>query len=392
MNHPCLEVIFQSLREEFDRQYDIKDPGKEDPDRIAFQKAVYGLRCPVSALVVHLPGKVTFWGGAEGDVVSYVRLDLETPGTANWTFLGEASSDEVLSNLAIARSLLLKDPDSDYLEALAKGTTMGASDHSPDWLMIAVAGDIRTCSNIDAWLAIETFMVDFQPRLVSRAGTKLEFEKVYSLMPGAPQTAAQLLTSNRLGTPIVPNVSPEDFDALTRHAEAINGALLIPKVPEEVAKTFEMARQLYIYSCFHHWLSTAAHHYLFLAIEAAVKHRWCATLTNPVIVTSKKGATISLHRPHHQDFFEIRAKHNNDKDWDYRNIKVNGRCFEPSTEKLIDALGEAGLLSKWQQRRLKGGVRLRNHFSHRESGILIPVGADRFIDIARDLNYLFHTL
>src|SRR5437870_564649 len=132
MGQACLDVIFRSLREEFDRRYNISDPDAEHPDTVAFQKAVHALQCPVSAIVVHLPKKITFWGGTECDVVSYVRLDLETPGNASWHFVGEFKSDQILSDPSIAKSFLQQEPDPDYLLCLSNGTTMGASDRSPD--------------------------------------------------------------------------------------------------------------------------------------------------------------------------------------------------------------------------------------------------------------------
>ena len=386
----CLDVIFRSIREEFDRRYNITDPDAIDPDIIAFQKAIHALQCPVTALVVHLPNNISFWGGIECDSVSYIRLDLETPGHATWDFLGEFTTEQILANPSIAKSLLSQEPSSDYLQVLANGQTIGASDRAPDWLMIGIGGDVRTRQTIDTWFLMETLMMDFQPRIVSRAGTKLEFDKVYALQQPPTRSAAQLLSTDIHGDAIVPTVVEDDFQALTEQAKLAGEAQLIPKVPKGVSDTFEIARQLYTYACFHHWLSTAAHHYLFLAIEAAVKYRWCATLPNPVTVTNKAGVTTTLQKPHHQDFFHLREKYNNDKAWDYHNILVNGQRFEPSAEKLVDELGKLKLLTKWQQRRLKAGIRLRNHFSHREMGIIFPAGADRFLDIARDLNYLFH--
>jgi hypothetical protein len=386
-----LDMIFRCIREEFDRQYRINDPEDTDPDTVAFQKAVHGMRCPVTALVVRLPKRISFWSNIECDRVSYVRLDLEKQGISGWEFLGEFASDDILKRRDLANALLLQEPSPEYLESLANGTTGGASERSPEWLMLGVAGDIREVSTVDAWLAVETLMFDFQDGIVRRAGTKLDFHRDYHLHPPPLPSLEKLLQTHEMGRTIVPKVDPADFKPLLERAERVNSILLIPKVPHEVAITFEIARQLHVYSSFQHLLGTAAHHYLFLAIEAAVKHRWTATLPDPVEVTNKVGGKILLSKPRHQECFEIQAKQNGDKAWHFGKLKVNGRAFIPKIDDLVDELCSARLLSKWQQRRLKAGIRMRNHFSHREFSIIMPAGEDRFRDIAKDINHLFHS-
>src|SRR5262245_12594929 len=106
MSQAYLDVIFRSIKEEFDKRYNITDPDDTDPDTIAFQKAVHALNCPVTALIVRLPKKISYWGGIECEMVSYVRLDLESPSSPSWNFLGEYKSDEFLANPNLAKALL----------------------------------------------------------------------------------------------------------------------------------------------------------------------------------------------------------------------------------------------------------------------------------------------
>lgn len=384
--------IFDSIRKEFDRRYQIKDPDATDPDTIAFQKAVHSLCCPVSGLVMRLPSAIRFWQTDNCDVVSFIRLDLEKQGTQGWEFLGEHSAQRLVGQREELRALFLSDPDLDTVQSLTSGTLLGTSNRTPDWIMWAIPGDIRTAPQLDAYLIIEALMFDYQERIVSRAKTKLDFEKHYGLTPPSPRSALEILTAHSLGGFDPARLDTSAFEPLVARARSVDSILLIPKVPTEVSTTFEIARELYIYSAFHHWLGTPACHYLYLALEAAIKHRWCATLKKPILVTNKKGAQVTLVKPRHQDFFELKAKNGGEKAWGHRNILVNGRKFTSSTEGLVDDLLNLGILSKWQLMRLKSGLRLRNIYSHREFSTIFPAGIDRIREVGRDLNLLFHSL
>ena len=53
----------------------------------------------------------------------------------------------------------------------------------------------------------------------------------------------------------------------------VSDIVLIPQVPESVKRTFETAKQLFVFSYFSYALSTTSQHYAFLTLEAAIQAR-----------------------------------------------------------------------------------------------------------------------
>jgi hypothetical protein len=130
-------------------------------------------------------------------------------------------------------------------------------------------------------------------------------------------------------------------------------------VPAEVARIFNTAKKLYIFGLFEYQFFTVSHHYAYLAIEAAVYHRWSQTQPKPFVLTHGK-EQMTVHDSGRGSI----ARFCEDKGWNRREVKLNGRRFPFSTTSLLARLRQSGIITEFQHRQLETKLRLRNIHSH----------------------------
>src|SRR5437588_241936 len=140
--------------------------------------------------------------------------------------------------------------------------------------------------------------------------------------------------------------------------EAVCDIQLIPKVPRDIQLTFQRAKDIYISGYFRYDFYTVAVHYAGLAIEAAVKARWTASLPQNVTLECG-GKTRDMMFPSQTKIFKFLMK----KKWDRNKTLVDGKPFPASTEKLLDWLEREGIVTKWERGRLRTGLDMRNALS-----------------------------
>jgi hypothetical protein len=138
----------------------------------------------------------------------------------------------------------------------------------------------------------------------------------------------------------------------------VSDIVLIPRVPDSVKRTFQVTKQLFVFSYFSYPLATTSQHYAFLALEAAVQARWSAMLPRDTIVEFGNGSSTKFVQPTHKDLYRHwRADHK---------ITVNGEKFPNSTYELLRVLLKKGVIQTWQLAKVEAGINLRNDFSHLE--------------------------
>jgi hypothetical protein len=171
----------------------------------------------------------------------------------------------------------------------------------------------------------------------------------------------------------------EDWQAM------VNDIVLIPQVPDSVSRTFRVAKQLFVFSYFVYAFSTVSQHYAFLALEAALQARWCATLPPRTVVEFRNGGrTECQRRPTHKDLYRL---------WQVdKKIRVNGERFPHSTNELLRALLKKGIISTWQQERIEAAINLRNSLSHLEFAPIMPASAGALVVTAELINAMFDSV
>jgi hypothetical protein len=180
--------------------------------------------------------------------------------------------------------------------------------------------------------------------------------------------------------------------SLRERQENVAAIQLIPQVPEAVKEVIRRAKRLYIFGHFEYSFFTVADHYAYAALEAAIFHRWNATLPERLQLVYK---TKNQQENAVIDRIGWRRIHDycRQQRWRLQNLEINGRPFPISVAKVVDQLREDHILNDWQHWRMRNVyLGLRNSHSHLEFCSTSLPGADTIEHVVREINTLFDSL
>ena len=212
----------------------------------------------------------------------------------------------------------------------------------------------------------------------------IDFNTKYGLVPEPIMDDAELLSADPLSSMFV-RVDTGQMPSLKDVQTALSAILLIPKVPESVKRTFQIAKRLYLFGRFEYGFYSVSHHYAYLAMEAAILSRWTASLHNPVLVEAKSFRQ-QMTTPTHGQLAELY--------WmkDGRTFLVDGLPFPNSPTKVLKRLRDTGTIDSGTEVRLLAAIGLRNDFSHHESPTVLPPTTGALSATAELINMLFDSL
>jgi hypothetical protein len=217
-----------------------------------------------------------------------------------------------------------------------------------------------------------------------------DFRSKYDLQSDSILTDDELVKWN----PISEQYRDSSYQQLSlrERQENVASIQLIPQVPESVREVIRRAKRLYIFGHFEYSFFTVADHYAYAALEAAIFHRWNATLPAKLQLLyehKKRRENAVLDRTgwrRIQDYCRQQG-------WHPQNLEVNGRAFPTSASKVVDRLREDRILNDWQHWRMRNVyLSLRNSHSHLEFCSTSLPGADTIEHVVREINTLFDSL
>ncbi len=173
-------------------------------------------------------------------------------------------------------------------------------------------------------------------------------------------------------------------DIIREVQERVARAKLIRTVPDEVARVIHVANRLYIFGLFDYEFFTVSQHYAYLAVEAALYHRWSATQSKPFVLTHGIDQ-LTIHDSGRGTIYRI-CEH---KKWNRRNLRVNGQPFPFTTGSLLAKLRNARIITEWQYQDFGYWLKQRNAHSHREFGPLEMPDASVIHGAVEIVNALF---
>jgi hypothetical protein len=165
---------------------------------------------------------------------------------------------------------------------------------------------------------------------------------------------------------------------------------LIPKIPEDVQRVFKCAKDLYVFGWFRYHFFTVSHHYAFLALEAAIKHRYILSLGGKAILKNRKSETREISKPSYEAIWNF-CKTNRKLGWAAKRIKVNDEPFPYDMKKLLDWLVSKRIITKRERHFFDAGIQLRNSLSHLEKASIFMPSAQVLRRVAYQINTLFHS-
>jgi len=387
-------IVSSYVHEMFHRSFPpFKDDGDVSPTIVALRDAFYAFPVPTDVLLIDC-GKVQ-------PVEPRLYLDNEEEEGPIWTLIahhvGEAPGRGItfhgtrsLAELDTYCSLLkerfaIRDDDGSQ-EIIRDLKNTGFRDHQSLDIVDFIPFDIRERPEAYAKYLAESLLMDNSEMLIPRFKKEIDYNAVYGL-PTDAILSLEDWTKIDPTTAMFVNLSDGKPPTFQEWQEAVCDIQLIPKVPQDIQLTFQRAKDIYVAGYFRYDFHTIAVHYAALAIEAAMKARWTASLPQNVTLASG-GKTRDMAFPSHTKIFGFLMK----EKWSRRKTLINGQPFPASTEKLLDWLEHEKLVTKWERRGLRTGLDMRNALSHVEHSSTDMPSEDKLRFAARLINRLFHSL
>jgi len=385
----AFEKLSEDLRGEFAKRFPFQADTDVSPDLVALRDAFAAFPVPVDVLLLDVEGHSNPF--STSPVWTLIRYDITRPRTLEVRDHGLVALDDVSKQGELLKDVFGLDGPGD-LDSLCTLSFRGASAEDVSWYVDFVPFDIRENEKKYAsWLFTALFEFDMG-RLAKRFERALDFRSIYDLKPDPPLSDEELLTIHPTTACFV-SIDTRRSASLSERHTAVAAIQLIPTVPESVARTFRLAKRLYIFGYFEYGFFTAADHYAYLALEAAVYSVWGWTLSSPVEVVhldrrSKMEEKLTFERTHHLGL----RNHFERAGWSPRDVSVNGRRFPLGTQRILDWLETDKVIGRWQRQRIENCLKLRNHLSHLEFAPLHSPSCGSLAIVSGLINELFHSV
>jgi hypothetical protein len=383
----CINHVAARLPGLFHTYYPFLNDSDASSFTLALRDAFYSFPVPTDILLVDTlgasdapPGTSRRW--------TLIRQDFSRRNTPVVNFHGEVA----ISRLHTWEELLYQVFGCESQEDLVSIQSLAFRASAPGdlrWFVNFVPYDIR---DDEARYADELyrFLMHRHLELGVLFSREIDFNSVYKLDSDPPVSEDEFIKQDeRLRHFINPNTGkPATIE--DRHQE-VAGLQLIPQVPEDVRRTFDLAKKLYILGTYEYGCFTVSQHYAYLALDAALHARWSATLGRNVRLELRE-----KNKPVHYETVEFTSHHGlrnccKGRGWRVEHLWVNGEQFPRSLGMVIDSLEAKGVLTRWQRRTFKGAfIQLRNSLTHLESAPIAMPNSTVLSHVAYDINCLFH--
>lgn len=385
--------VASCLRDGFKNVHPFEDDGEVSPTVIAFRDAFHAF--PVSADVLLVDaGSVQSPGhyatiflpphSSTGPIWTLIAHHIDELPKREVNFHGKVALSEFDSYLPLLSERF--GLDDRYLEDLTTLRFSGCRTLDGSEVVHFVPYDIRERPEDYARYLTHELLTFCNDALIRRFEKKVDFNALYSLRPDPILSIGEWTRIDDRTSCFVTLESDEPPSFEERQAE-VSGIQLIPKVPNDIHVTLRRAKDAYVCGYFRYDLFTVAVHYASLALEAAIKARWSASLPQSVVISCGK-ETLQLQFPSHSKIANICGE----KPWRGRNILVSGQRFPWSCRAILDWLEREKIVTKWERQCLTVGLQMRNTLSHVEHPSTDTPSSETLWRTAMLINKLFHSL
>lgn len=220
---------------------------------------------------------------------------------------------------------------------------------------------------------------------------RVDFNAKYSLPPDPVLSAPELLRLNFASDAPATDNRLRQMTLMERQ-RTVGDVQLIPQVPCGVREIIRRAKKLYIYGFFEYSFFTVAEHYIYAAMEAALRARWGLSLERPAKLTYQKNGTredAAMERPGYGAIDWYCETHG----WKLGKLLVNGRPFPRTADMLLKWLRDDAVISDWQQVQFKKAyLPMRNRYSHLEDCPTTQGSASALRRAVEQINILFDSV
>jgi len=360
------EKIGCRLRAQYGKRFGNKKPCDLAPEVIALQSALNEFPCAIRILLVEC-------GKEQTSLHTVICHDLSRPRTTDAEFLGVVRQESLDSALL---------QDSFGVDLATVDDFRPSTFFDNDWSFITDIVPYAIGETLDRYAQefYEFLCTSFWPVIQAKFCKTTDYRAKYGIPSDPILCASDLL---RCKQPFV-NARTGAPPTLEEWQAMVSDIVLIPQVPESVKRTFETAKQLFVFAYFSYAMSTTSQHYSFLVLEAAIQARWSASLPKDTIVEFGNGSSTKFVQPTHKDLYQHWRVN--------RKITVNGEKFPSSSYELLRSLLKKGILKTWQLERIEAGIDLRNDLSHLEFAPVTGPSADVLAITAELINGMFDSV
>lgn len=268
-----VRTVFERVRKRLDDTWPVEKDGSGPPERLVMKDAIKRLEPQIS--IVCLRVDKTRHPKYRDDLRCVLIYDFSKPGPTQVKFLGEADED----NATVLKQVLAEQWSPQVAEHYFRD--LGADARISGIMETEGVKKILQSVPYDLRQHIGEFEFDMCGRLmdwlqatVETPDLLAEYAKRYDFVPvevpsgealKGPDPRMQNFVRWREGKPLPLTV--EDL------AKDMAMVFLIPSVPEEVRKTFQRAKDLFVYGYFRYDFLTVAALFAYMALETALRCR-----------------------------------------------------------------------------------------------------------------------
>lgn len=384
-----LRQTLELAKQRLQKDYRLEDDGSGPPNFVAMRALIDKLPCPVN--VVELRFDRSRHPHLQDDVCPLLIYDLSKLGTwtVEWLGVFDAYDRTTLYRVLVQeRGIRAAEHFIERFQLDAMTTWSLAPETSPMSLQFLFY-DPRRDPDQFAW-DLTGHLRHWLDWLRPPKPQTTDYVALYNLQPEPVLPVDELLKADPRTPAFVEwkgdAIRPLSLEILQ---ERVSRLVLIPPVPEPIHTIFKRAKDLYIFAFFRYEFFTVAEHLAALALEAAIKRRYCQTLGSTVTLQTDAGEQLVLRDPDYERIWRIMKDM---KEKSRRNLMVNGEQFPATMPHLLDWLVSKGILTKWERKRCDFYRGLRNFFSHPTyAPIDLPGNSfSALAEIALRINSLFH--
>jgi len=267
--------FFENVKEQFRKSVGLKEVDELSSGELAFRDAISSLPCPVS--IIRLKIDITKHEKAENNVYHLITYDFSNFGESSIKYYGEVDLDEIEKYRELLEDFNI---DKQKIEWLRDFKTLGYGDPDQWYWVWIIPYDIL--ENAEEYVRdflyhpINSFLTIFENKILQKFGREIDYNSKYGLKSDPVLPLSEIVKKDKIFSSFVKvdksgksrEITIEDLQ------KAICGIQLIPNVPEEVKKVFNAAKKLHIFGYFEYYFFTISQHYVFLALESALRNRY----------------------------------------------------------------------------------------------------------------------
>lgn len=375
---------FQRIKENFYTNNKIEEFEVDThPSILAFRDMIESL--PPSIQIIELVGPANHetLNDGKGFLIKY---DFNHVKSNNVEYCGsvDSKSPEKLASLILMKFHI--ENQERYSNDLCTEFNISTWDSDHFWYLQFLPFDILKKPNL-LYDELERFYLAFPDIPIIHTKFKIKFHEKYNEVYNL--VTDRILTMEDL---VKPSVASSMLGITIENIQkSVTELQLIPNVPEDVKRTFERAKNLFIYGYFKYEFFTIAKHYAAMALEAAIKTCYIRTFGVPAVLTDSKNEKLK-HEIANPVFYDIIDFCENNASWDVHRLLINGKPMKLAVNAIIDELQDKHLIRKWEKEYYKINIEMRNYLSHPEKSQTHLPSVSILQHIVDEINYLFHAL